>query len=437
MESLRGLSSSPASAYDELVTGQKSIRYHWQGILSVIRALPGGGLSERVESARRQLEESGATLNLLDDRGKPSWTLRSPALRHHARRMVGAGSGPDPARRAARRDAGRPLRTADPARRAAAAADAGPRQPPFPARLPGHRRQAAGPPSRPVCRRPGAPQRRPLARARRPHRGAVRRGLCARDPPRAGAQPARGLPLDPGAPSPAVRRPLAQFAGGPRTARRRAAQHGGADAGLAVGDLLRACLSRARARRAAGRRRRPGRARRRGADQDAGRPAPGAHAAAPARLGVRRSARAARRLGARRHRPGRSDAHRQDLARQRARLRPGRDAGDDAVPRTALPAPARPAAAAALARRVVAGRAHGLCFRDGASRFDDRAALPRPGPRADRGRHARSRGSARRSSSASPPSPASSSRSIPSRPRSIRNGTARRWCRRPSCCAAS
>jgi|SoiMethySBSTD1v2_1073268.scaffolds.fasta_scaffold101576_1 uncharacterized circularly permuted ATP-grasp superfamily protein/uncharacterized alpha-E superfamily protein len=75
MESLRGLSSSPASAYDELVTGQKSIRYHWQGILSVIRALPGGGLSERLESARRQLEESGATLNLLGDRGAPSWTF--------------------------------------------------------------------------------------------------------------------------------------------------------------------------------------------------------------------------------------------------------------------------------------------------------------------------------------------------------------------------
>jgi uncharacterized circularly permuted ATP-grasp superfamily protein len=74
MESLRGLTSSPASAYDELVTGQKSIRYHWQGILSVIRALP-GGLGERVERARRQLEESGATVNLLDDRGAPRWTF--------------------------------------------------------------------------------------------------------------------------------------------------------------------------------------------------------------------------------------------------------------------------------------------------------------------------------------------------------------------------
>jgi uncharacterized circularly permuted ATP-grasp superfamily protein/uncharacterized alpha-E superfamily protein len=75
MESLRGLSSTPASAYDELVTGQKSIRYHWQGILSVIRALPGEGLQDRVESARRQLEESGATHNLLDDRGTAGWTF--------------------------------------------------------------------------------------------------------------------------------------------------------------------------------------------------------------------------------------------------------------------------------------------------------------------------------------------------------------------------
>ena len=48
MESLRGLQTSPASAYDELVTGQKSIRYHWQGILSVIRSLP-GGMGERTE----------------------------------------------------------------------------------------------------------------------------------------------------------------------------------------------------------------------------------------------------------------------------------------------------------------------------------------------------------------------------------------------------
>ena len=88
MESLRGLSSSPEHAYDELVTGQKSIRYHWQGILSVIRALPAWRLEPSVSRARGGSSPgSGATLNLLDDRGKPSWGLRSPAVRHHARRM--------------------------------------------------------------------------------------------------------------------------------------------------------------------------------------------------------------------------------------------------------------------------------------------------------------------------------------------------------------
>ena len=56
MESLRGLLSSPASAYDELVTGQKSIRYHWQGILSVIRALPGGlNASQRLDPAAKSI----------------------------------------------------------------------------------------------------------------------------------------------------------------------------------------------------------------------------------------------------------------------------------------------------------------------------------------------------------------------------------------------
>src|ERR1700750_939040 len=75
MESLRGLQTSPASVYDELVTGQKSIRYHWQGILSVIRSLPGGGLSERMESARRQLQESGAPVTRRGARGKPGWNF--------------------------------------------------------------------------------------------------------------------------------------------------------------------------------------------------------------------------------------------------------------------------------------------------------------------------------------------------------------------------
>ncbi len=56
-----------AEAYDEMVTGQGGIRPHWQGVLSVINALPGSGLAERVDSARRVLDEDGATYNIYSD----------------------------------------------------------------------------------------------------------------------------------------------------------------------------------------------------------------------------------------------------------------------------------------------------------------------------------------------------------------------------------
>ncbi|MEO8559254.1 MAG: circularly permuted type 2 ATP-grasp protein [Rhodospirillales bacterium] len=55
-----------AEAYDEMVTGQGGIRRHWQGVLSLINALP-NGLSERIDSARRVLDEDGATYNLYSD----------------------------------------------------------------------------------------------------------------------------------------------------------------------------------------------------------------------------------------------------------------------------------------------------------------------------------------------------------------------------------
>ena len=309
MESLRGLSSSPASAYDELVTGQKSIRYHWQGILSVIRALP-GGLGERVESARRQLEESGATVNLLDDRGAPRWTFDPLPFVVTPDEWSEIESGLDPARPPARRRAGRRLRPADAAEGASAAADAGPRQPAFPAALPGHRRQGADPLPRPLRRRPGAAGRRPLARAGRPHRGAVGHRLClemrrvlARSLPEAFRSiPVRHLrpfvdrwhdsllamaPAGMAQPNMAVLTPgslsatyfehvyLSRVLGVPLVE--------GGDLVARDGEVL---------------------------DQDPGRPAAGAHAAAPPRQRVRRSARAARRFRARRHRPGRGHAHR-------------------------------------------------------------------------------------------------------------------------------
>ena len=213
--------------------------------------------------------------------------VRPAALRAGARRVVAPAGRPDPARPSARCDAGRHLRPADADEGAAAAADAGPCQPAFPARLPGDRRRAAGPLSQPLRRRPGAPGQRPMACPGRSYRGAVGHRLCAGDAPGAGPQPARSLPLDPGSPPAAVHRSLARLPAGHGAARRRPAQHGGTDAGFAVADLLRARLPVARAGRAAGRRRRPGGARRRGVDQDAGRPAAGPHAAAPARQLVR------------------------------------------------------------------------------------------------------------------------------------------------------
>lgn len=53
-------------AYDEMVTGQGGVRRHWQGVLSLINALP-HGLAERVDSARRVLDEDGATYNIYSD----------------------------------------------------------------------------------------------------------------------------------------------------------------------------------------------------------------------------------------------------------------------------------------------------------------------------------------------------------------------------------
>ena len=324
--------------------------------------------------------------------------------------MVAHRKRPDPARPPARQGAGRHLRPAAAAEGASAAADAGACQPAFPAARAGHRRRRAATPPVPLCRRPRASQRRPLARSGRSHRTAGRRRLCARDAPRAGAQPARGLPLHPGPSPAALLRSLARIAALRRAGQREPAQHGAADAGLAVGHLFRACLPVARARDPARRGRRHGGARRPGLDQDAGRPAARACAAAAARQFLRRSAGDARRFGAWRNRPRRGDAQRQDRARQRAGVGGRRDAGDDAVPRTGERTAAGRAARTAVARRLVAGRTLGVELRPGQPRPHDRASLPRPGPRADHRRHA---GTCRAPGAGRPhPSPASSWRNI-------------------------
>lgn len=74
MESPRqsGQSATPAP-YDELVTGRHQIRYHWQGLLGTLRAMPEEALRERIERVRRQLAEGGGTHAVAPDGSAREW----------------------------------------------------------------------------------------------------------------------------------------------------------------------------------------------------------------------------------------------------------------------------------------------------------------------------------------------------------------------------
>ena len=102
--------------------------------------------------------------------------------------------------------------------------------------------------------------------------------------------------------------------------------------GLDERDLFRARLSRPLSRHAAGRGRRPDRARRRRFHPHGVRPQARRSAAAPARCRFRRSAGAQRRFAARRQRPRPGGARRQSRHCQCAGLRRRRSAGDAGVP---------------------------------------------------------------------------------------------------------
>lgn len=54
-------------AYDEMVTGQGAVRAHWQTLLSAVNSLPGNGLAERTDAARKLLAEDGALYNAYAD----------------------------------------------------------------------------------------------------------------------------------------------------------------------------------------------------------------------------------------------------------------------------------------------------------------------------------------------------------------------------------
>ncbi|MGE0153292.1 MAG: circularly permuted type 2 ATP-grasp protein [Reyranellaceae bacterium] len=54
-------------AHDEMVTGQGGVRPHWQTLLSAVNSLPGNGLAERTDNARKLLAEDGALYNAYAD----------------------------------------------------------------------------------------------------------------------------------------------------------------------------------------------------------------------------------------------------------------------------------------------------------------------------------------------------------------------------------
>jgi len=232
---------------------------------------------------------------------------------------------PDPARDPARRRAGRSLRSADPAPRQAGAADAGPRQPAFPAACrvtdaPSPTRHLGQYVRRPSCARatdagtcwPTTPRSRSghrlrardaprLARSLPEAFGRSRCATCGRSSTVGTIRSPPWAPSDVAQPNMAVLTPgslsstyfehvyLARSLGVPLVE--------GGDLGGARREVSIKTLAGLR---------------------------PVHICCAPARFGLRRSARAARRFGARRHRHGRDDAQRQDRARQRARLWPGR-----------------------------------------------------------------------------------------------------------------
>ena len=179
----------------------------------MIRALPGSGLSERVARQRgAQLEESGATVNLLDDRGKPSWSFDPLpfVITPDEWSVLEAGL----IQRAGLLDA--------------LLGDLyGPQTllaerllPPMPVYQPSFLRACRVPTAsrlvrsaQPVCRRPGAPSAMSPAARAVDHTGyrLVWATTALEIPPRRRAS-LPGLPLDPGAPPPPVRRSLAHHA---------------------------------------------------------------------------------------------------------------------------------------------------------------------------------------------------------------------------------
>ena len=247
------------------------------------RVRPGRDVAALGAGAPADPRQHGVSFNVYGDpRGlERPWPLDPVPVRAGARRVRGARRGAGAAGDAARPAARRPLRAAAHARRGAAAARGVPGAPGPPARL---RRAGAAGRALPAllrrrsrCARPTGALRVLADRTQAP----AGRGLRAREPDRARARAARGVPRLQRAAAGAVLPHAARDAGGAGAARARQPAHRAADRRAAQRDLLRAGVPGAVPRLPAGRGRRSDRARRARLPEDAGRAAPGRRDPAP------------------------------------------------------------------------------------------------------------------------------------------------------------
>ena len=245
-----------------------------------------------------------------------------------------------------------------------------------------------------LCRRHFAHHGRPMVGPGRQDPNAVRAGVCARKPSNRVARLSRPSGRSRGA---LARRLLLRDARDPAAALagRRSGAGGGADAGLLQRDLFRACLPRAAARPAAGRRKRSDGARGYRLPEDTGRAAAGACDFPQAGRRLLRSGRAAGGFVARRARAHFGRAGRPSAHRQRPGQRGARIGGVDGIHSRCRAAAARRAAASRVGRDLVVRREAGPGLRRREHRTPGRqAGIPqsalrtglRPRPAAGRAR---------------------------------------------------
>ncbi|MGY4496588.1 hypothetical protein ACVWYH_000515 [Bradyrhizobium sp. GM24.11] len=180
---------------DEFLGADGAPRAVWSRFFDAFGALATDEVERRFGMADRHLREAGVTYRAPGDSADRPLVDQPFAASDRRGRLEAALRRHHPARRAFGARAARRLWRGPAGRRRCAARGRDRRQPRISA--PRLRRAAAGRAlSLALCRRCRPRARRPLVGARRPHAGAVRRGLCAGEPPGAVARLLRSLQVD-------------------------------------------------------------------------------------------------------------------------------------------------------------------------------------------------------------------------------------------------